>query len=179
MTVPPWECAEPVSAEALNRQVQGLYVEHHRWLQAWLRRKLDCPARAADLMQDTFVRLLARDEAVELREPRAFLTTVAQRLLYNHWRREALEQAWQETLAHLPPETMPSPEQRAILLETLTEIDRLLDGLPLAVRRAFLMAQLDGLPQAEIARRLGVSLATVKRHLVRAGLRCYFALDLR
>jgi len=45
----------------------------------------------------------------------------------------------------------------------------MLDGLPPPVKRAFLLRQLDELPQEDIARRLGISLATVKRHLQRAG----------
>ena len=58
----------------------------------------------------------------------------------------------------------------------LVEIDTVLSGLPAQVRRAFLLAQLDGLSQAEIAAELGISLSTVKRHLVRAGAQCYFGL---
>ena len=69
----------------------------------------------------------------------------------------------------------PSPEERALLLEALDAIDRMLDGLPPAVRRAFLMAQLEGMKQAEIAQELGISLASVKRHLVKAGMHCIFA----
>jgi len=52
----------------------------------------------------------------------------------------------------------------------------LLDGLPRLVKRAFLLAQVDGLKHGEIARELGISIATVKRHLHKAALRCYFAL---
>ena len=70
----------------------------------------------------------------------------------------------------------PSEEERAIILQTLTELDQLLDGLPRAVKQAFLLAQIDGLTYNEIARELGISLATVKRHLNKAAMRCYFAL---
>jgi len=37
----------------------ALYVAHHGWLQAWLRRRLGDAHQAADLAQDTFVRLLS------------------------------------------------------------------------------------------------------------------------
>jgi RNA polymerase sigma-70 factor (ECF subfamily) len=43
------------------------------------------------------------------------------------------------------------------------------------VRDAFLLSQLDGMGQADIAARLGISLATVKRHIARAMLQCCFA----
>ncbi len=162
----------------LHLQVQQLYRHHHHWLKGWLRNKLGCTSRAEDLAHDTFMRLLARDETVELREPRAFLTTVAHRVLFNHYRREQVERAYLDALAVLPETAVPSPEERVLLLEALCEIDSLLDGLPVPVRRAFLYAQLDGLGHAEIAERLAISVSTVKRHLVRAMAQCYFALKL-
>jgi RNA polymerase sigma-70 factor (ECF subfamily) len=162
----------------LSQQVHALYSDHYGWLHALLRRKLGCGHRAADLAHDTFTRLLARDACVAIQEPRAFLTTVAQRVLANHWRREQIERAYLETLARMPEALATSPEERAMVLEALTEIDRLLDGLPPLVKRAFLHAQLDGMGHAEIAAALGISVSTVKRHLVRAAAQCYFALDL-
>ncbi|GGC12741.1 RNA polymerase sigma factor [Oxalicibacterium flavum] len=166
------------SADSLQQQeIASLYTEHHGWLQGWLRKRLGDAAKAADLAHDTFVRLLAREEVIAAREPRAFLTTVAQRVLYSHWRREELERAYLDALMQMPDEMAPSPEERAILLEMLVEIDRMLDGLPRIVRRAFLHAQLDDMTHAEIAAKLDISVSTVKRHLIRAGAQCYFALS--
>ncbi|EZP41681.1 RNA polymerase sigma-70 factor, ECF subfamily [Janthinobacterium lividum] len=157
-------------AKPLQRQdIATLYADHHGWLQGWLRKKLGSTACAADVAQDTFMRLLDREDAVAAREPRAFLATVAQRVLFNHYRRQKLEQAYLDVLAQLPPLHAPSPEDRALLLATVFELDRMLDGLPPPVKRAFLLRQLDELPQEDIARQLGISLATVKRHLQRAG----------
>ena len=61
-----------------------------------------------------------------------------------------------------------------MVLETLVEIDRRLDGLPAAAKQAFLLAQLEGLSHAEIAAELSISVSTVKRHLVKAAMRCFF-----
>lgn len=165
-----------LTASALALQIHSLYREHHGFVQGLLRKRLGCSHKAADLAHDTFIRLLAREEPVVMREPRAYLTTVAQRVLANHWRREQVEHAYLNVLAQLPEASVPSLEERTILLETLIEIDRLLDGLPGQVRRAFLHAQLDGMSHAEIAAALGISISTVKRHLLRAAAQCYFAL---
>jgi len=156
-----------------------LYLHHHGWLRGWLQRKLGNAGDAADLAQDTFIRLLCAPEHLaerqtgwQLREPRAYLTVIAKRLVVNLHRRRALETAYLEALALLPEAQAPSAERQAILLETLQQLDAVLDGLDAKVRAAFLMAQLEGLGYAEIARRLAISERTVKRYMVQAMARC-------
>ncbi|MBY4898932.1 sigma-70 family RNA polymerase sigma factor [Cupriavidus sp. AU9028] len=156
--------------------IEALYSDHHLWLKGWLHRRLGSAEQACDLAHDTFVRLLSSERVpATLDEPRAYLTTVAQRLVSNHWRREKLERAYLEALAQAPSPLELSPEERAILLETLFELDCLLDGLPTPVRQAFLLSQLDGQSHAEVAAALDISIPTVKRYLVKALQRCYFA----
>ena len=157
--------------------IQTLYLHHHGWLDGWLRKKMGNHADAADLAQDTFIRVMLSGDSEQLREPRAFLTTVASGLVSNFYRRKKLELAYEEALLHLPADHTPSPEARAVVLETLLEIDALLDGLPLEVRQAFLYSQLDGMSQAEIAAELKVSVSTVKRHIVRAIQQCCSGLE--
>jgi RNA polymerase sigma-70 factor (ECF subfamily) len=153
-------------------QVQSIYHEHHPWLQSWLRKRLGNASDAADIAHDTFVRLLTRQMAVQ--EPRALLTTIAQGMVANFYRRRDIELAYEEARAAWPQQHEMSLEERAIVLETLVEIDALLNTLPPPVRQAFLMSQLDGMAQSEIAERLDVSLATVKRYIAKAMLLCCF-----
>ncbi len=163
------------SSDSARQQCGALYVEHHRWLVGWLRYKLGCLHDAADLAQDTFVRVLSSRELQTeepLQEPRAFLVTVAGRLVSNHFRRRSLEQAWLETLAALPPQQVPSPEVQTSLLQSLHEVDAMLDGLAPRVRQAFLLAQLEGCTYAQIAERLGISVRTVKRYMAEAYEQC-------
>ncbi|MDC8757831.1 sigma-70 family RNA polymerase sigma factor [Janthinobacterium fluminis] len=160
----------PVSALSTGN-VAAVYVEHHRWLLGWLRRKLNGADQAADLAHDTFVRVLSRHEArqdLAMREPRAYLTTVARNLLINHVRRQSLEQAYLDVLALVPQAQALAPETRLAILDTLHDIDAMLDGLPARVREAFLLSQLEGLGYAAIGARLGVSERTVKRYMAQA-----------
>lgn len=156
--------------------IADLYHDHHGWLLGWLRQRLGCPHNAADLAQDTFVRLLAQREPRPLREPRAFLATLARGLLIDHFRRTSLERAYLQALASLPVPQVPSPETRELVLETLLEIDRLLDGLRPRVREAFLLAHLDGLSYAQIAARMGLSLSSIQQYMTQALSHCYKAL---
>lgn len=153
--------------------VQALYNNHHGWLHSWLRNRLGNAADAADLAQDTFVRLLQRTERLELRAPRAFLRTIAQGLVIDHWRREEIERAYLETIAHLPEAEIPSAEAQALVLELLEAIARMLEGLKPKVRRAFLLAQCEGLTYKQIAEQLGVSLRSVERYVADALYHCY------
>lgn len=152
--------------------LSALYSEHHGWLQGWLRKKLGCVFEAADLAQDTFVRIAAQSALENLREPRAYLTTIAHGLMVNQLRRHKMERDYLEALAQMPVQETPSPEVQAILLETLLEIDAMLDGLPAKVRIAFLMVQLEGASHAEIAQRLGVSVSSVRKYIMRALAHC-------
>ncbi|MCD0503390.1 sigma-70 family RNA polymerase sigma factor [Bordetella petrii] len=156
--------------------VHGLYRDHHGWLDGWLRRKLGNACDAADLMHDTFVRVLRhRAELEQVREPRAYLTTIAKRRLLNHYRRRSLEHAYLEALAALPEPQAPSPEHQLLILEALHEIDTVLHALPAKVRQAFLLAQLEQLPYEAIAQRLKVSVRTVQRYIVQGYEECILA----
>lgn len=164
--------ATPATDHATQQVVHRLYREHHDWLRLWLRKRLPCSESAADLAQDTFVRLLASRKVFDLREPRAYLSSIARSLMIDGFRRRAVEQAYLETLALQPEPLEISPEARVLILETLLEIDRMLDGLGTRGREIFLLAQLDGLSHVEIGRRLGLSTNTVRKHLLRALTQC-------
>ncbi|MNF28596.1 MULTISPECIES: sigma-70 family RNA polymerase sigma factor [unclassified Pseudomonas] len=153
--------------------VQVLYSHHHGWLTTWLRSRLGNAADAADLAQDTFVRLLQRTERLELKAPRAFLRTIARGLVIDHWRREEIERAYLDTIAHLPEAQTPSAESRALVLELLERIARMLEGLKPKVRKAFLLAQCDGLTHKQIAEQMGLSLRSVERYVADALYHCY------
>ncbi|MCP3751922.1 sigma-70 family RNA polymerase sigma factor [Pseudomonas sp. SBB6] len=163
----------PPPADSLDT----LYKGYHGWLLGWLRRRLDCPHNAADLAQDTFVRLLNAGAYVAPREPRAFLATVARRLLVDRGRRQKLEQAYREELArhveHL--EQAPSPEQLLAAVKALEQIARALEQMSARARQVFILRHLEGLSHAQIAERFQVSSKTVQNDLVQALLQCHAA----
>jgi RNA polymerase sigma-19 factor, ECF subfamily len=153
----------------LQQQVHLLYSEHQGWLYGWLRKKLGSADNAAELLHDTFLRILSKQRALEsLREPRAYLSTIAHGLVVNHWRRLALEQAYLAALAAQPEPLAPSPEEQQLALDALQQIDRILRGLSPRVREIFLLSQLDGLSYPQIAAQLEVSVNLVQKAMLRA-----------
>ena len=165
------------SAHSPHAELVGaLYRDHRSWLLSWLQRSMACRQRAEDLSQDTFVRLLGRDRLETPREPRAFLAAVAKGLMFDHFRRTALEQAYLAELALLPEAEHPSPETQHLILEDLKAIDRLLGKLSSKARAAFLYNRLDGMGHAEIAERLGVSVSRVRQYIAQGLRQCYVAL---
>lgn len=164
-------------SHAAPPDLSTLYSAHHGWLQGWLRLKLGSGADAADVAHDTFLRLLQRQDRPRpqpvFREPRAYLTRIAQGLVIDHYRRRDVEHAYLQALAALPEPTAPSPETRLLIIDTLVRLDTALDALKPRARQAFLLAQLDGLTGPAIATELNISLATVERDLASAWRACY------
>ncbi|WP_296269252.1 sigma-70 family RNA polymerase sigma factor [Pseudomonas sp. UBA6562] len=161
------------SPHALDHPVHRLYTQHAPWLLRFLGRRLGSRLDAPDLLHDTFMRVLGRprlptDEAGE----RSFLAAIASGLCIDRWRRRDVESAYLAALASQPNALQPSPEHSAMVLETLIEVDAMLDSLPAKVRESFLLAQLDGMPYRQIAERVGVSERMVKKYMAQAFVHC-------
>lgn len=151
-----------------------LYRDHQPWLLNWLKGKLGCPSDAGDMSQDTFLRLLTIDLSV-LREPRAFLLVIANRLMINRHRRKRLEADVLLQVAHLidshnekgPAEIVAAQDLLHHVLLMLSE------ELPEKPRLAFLMARVESLSYQQIAVRLGVSESSVKQYISRVLIHCH------
>lgn len=163
----------PATNHLPQPDIGALYSDHHGWLQGWLRCKLGNAVDAADLAQDTFIRVLSKHEAPDVLAPRAYLSTIARGLVADFFRRQDLERTYLDTLAALPEQHTPSSETRALILEALSAIDAILDGMKPAMRQAFLLSQLEGLTYPAIAERLGVSLRTVNTYMADAIAHCH------
>ncbi|WP_342210838.1 sigma-70 family RNA polymerase sigma factor [Lampropedia puyangensis] len=161
----------------MQANVDLLYASHHRWLRTWLHHRIGDAFLAADLTQDTFLRLFLARRDYSGHEPKALLTTIAKGLVVDHWRRQEVERAYLEALAHQPAALAPSPEERLIVIEALARIDALLAAMPQRTREVFLLAQLDGLTLAQIAQRTGMAAVTVRRHIHKALVACMLAVD--
>lgn len=154
-----------------------MFRQHNGYLLGWLRRRLGDTSDAADVAQDTYLRLLqSRQHLSSAESPRALLTHIAKGLVNDLWRRRSLESAYLDALAQAPEDTAPDPESRALVLEALLAIDAMLERLPAMVRHVFLLSQIEGLTYPQIAQELCISVRTVQNYMVRAIEACYGAL---
>lgn len=144
-------------------------LPHEPDLRRWLGRV------AADLDQDDLVQetyaALAREWRT-VRNPRGFMFTVARNVLIGHLRHKRIVNI--VTIADLEKlsviDGQASGEQALVGREELSMLQQALAALPERCRQVLMLRKIEGLPQREVAARLGLSESTVEKH-VSAGIR--------
>lgn len=152
--------------------------ERARWLashvlphEAGLRMRLARLVRAQvdvdDVVQETYAILAALDDTSQIRQPRAYLFSVARSVILQQVRRarivsiEAVAEVERLDIEH----DELSPDRHAAAGQELRRVGELLAGLPKRCRQAFLLRKLEGMSQREIAARMGISENTVEKHI--------------
>ncbi|WP_437883700.1 sigma-70 family RNA polymerase sigma factor [Pseudomonas sp. LRF_L74] len=152
-----------------------LYSDHHDWLYRWLRQRLGCSHHAADLAHDTYLRILSSRQNPAAEQARSHLMQIAKGLVIDRYRRQSIEQAYLQAVAMQPEAMAPSPEESALIIEALVQIDCILSGLKPLVRETLLLSRFEGLTYSEIAKRLNISVATVRKYMLIAMQACVAA----
>ncbi len=119
-----------------------------------------CREDTEDILQDTFYRFFRALPRLRTGEdPLPFLRTIAVRRTYTHL---ASHRRRHESLEELP-ENLPALAVEGIKVQ-VRDLYRWADGLPKARRLVFLLRELLGVPNAELARMMGIREVTVRRH---------------
>lgn len=161
-----------ISSPVNIASVDDMYKKHSNWLSIYIQRRLGCPEATADLVQDTYLRLLAKTTLPSMQDSRRYLTHIAKGLVIDLYRKRNVETAYLELIANDPIALSTSAESQLLIIEALTEIDNLLQQLPEKVRQALLMRQLENMSYKQIAKRLNVSVSSVEKYIARALQRC-------
>ena len=141
------------------------WTAHAPELRGWLRRRVDNPALADDLLQDLFLKALRQGERFcSLQNARAWLFEVARNLLADQLR-----------VAHHMvdlPADLTAQTDDADTVDTLSAcLPRVLSELSTQDREAITLCDLQGMAQADFAQAKGLSLSAAKSRVQRARIR--------
>ena len=161
--------------ESTKALVERLFAQHGGALRAFFYRRVRRRPDAAELAQEVYVRMLRISSTEAIRNPEAYLYTVASNLAKEH---RVLEQrrgvsldvdavALQEQLAELPGVIGAIDTERRI--RRLREVLR---QLPPKCHAAVVLQYWHGMSYQEIAERLGISTHMVKKYLSQALAHC-------
>ena len=156
--------------------VDQLYRNHQSWLHQWLRKKVGNSEQAADLVQDTFIKILqTRDELFGVKEPRAYLVTIARNLMIDQVRRKRMEQTYLNELSQMEYmlDTIPSPEDQLQVVQAIYQICQALIRVSEKAQQAFVLHYFEGLTHKEIAEIIGVSTKMIQKYLAPCLVQCY------
>jgi RNA polymerase sigma-70 factor (ECF subfamily) len=132
-----------------------------------LRRSLSSRHDHEDLVQEVFIRVFRRLHTLENRGAlRSFVYSIAVRVMSEEIRHFQVVQRARTQLLLMTAEPGPSGADFEAR-DTLLRIQTILDGMKDKHRAVFVLRHVEGMELAEIAKGLSMSLATVKRYLVK------------
>ncbi|MFJ7793217.1 RNA polymerase sigma factor [Pseudomonas sp. NPDC096950] len=163
---------DPLSADSFRRFYGDILH--------YLRKRTDNPSDAADMTQDVFTQWLDYGDRAKVEQPRAFLFQMARNLLRDHWRRQKVRhivQPHHEADPEPVTDDQHDPLAGAQRLQRLEHLKSVLAELSPRRREALMLHRFEGLSQAQIAERMGISLSMVEKHIAFALLHCKQRLD--
>jgi RNA polymerase sigma-70 factor (ECF subfamily) len=151
-------------------------MPHEGKVRAWLARSRVAREDIDDVIQEAYCRLSALEDVEAIDRPDAYFFSIARNLLALNLRRARIVafEAVAEIEALAPFDEAPSPERHAAGRIELARVRELVERLPERCRRIFELRKIEGLPQREIAARLGVSESVVENEGVK-GIRLILA----
>jgi len=139
-------------------------------LTRYFQRRLPNTHEVEDLVQEVFLRIVRRGDSQDLDRFEGYVFQTAASVIKDRFRRRRARMSD----SHVPFEPDQhsqadvSPEQTLLAREALRSTTRAIMALPERTRTIFVLRRLEGLSHPEIARRLGLSLSTVEKHIQRA-----------
>jgi RNA polymerase sigma-70 factor, ECF subfamily len=141
--------------------VPKLWHDHKQSLRRFIRNRVRDDVAADDLLQDVLLKVYAFCQARSgVRNIRSWLFQIAQNAIIDYHRQ-------QKRLSYDVPELPEIPENQAFK-EASAYILPMIEFLPEQYATPLRLADIDGLKQDEVARRLGLSLSATKSRIQRA-----------
>lgn len=151
-------------------QMEDLFHRYRDELTRRLAVMVNSRETAADLMQETYVKLMGLVNTKAVEHPRALLHRIATNLAIDYLRKQKSPFHAVDSLdaAMEVPCGSPCPERTLLGKERLQLSLRAIDKLPPRTREAFLLYRVYGYSYREIAARMAISESGVEKLLMRA-----------
>jgi RNA polymerase sigma-70 factor (ECF subfamily) len=163
-----------LDAEEVSKWFADEVRPHDRALRGYLRQSFPGVRDVEDVVQESYLRLWRTRTVQPIRSVRAFLFTVARRLALNVVDRQKNAATMSVgDLAALPVlDHGPGTAELVSREETFAALVEALASLPPRCREITILRKLRGIPQREVATRLGLSEKTVEEQVARGVRRC-------
>ncbi len=155
-------------ARAGALQMETLAARFHAPLMRYFERRVQTPEDAEELTHDVFVRLLRRPEFDRIENIEGFVFITAANLLKDHYRSRAHRRETQSINGLDFASSERNPAEEAEGKQEIGVLLRAIQDLPPKCRAVFVMHRFDDVPHTEIARRLGVTVSMVEKHIATA-----------
>ncbi|OQW30872.1 MAG: hypothetical protein A4E19_09000 [Nitrospira sp. SG-bin1] len=151
-------------------QIASLFHRYREELTRRLVGMVKSRETAADLVQDTYLRLLRLADTHVVEQPRALLHRIAANLAIDHLRKEknGVQTIDGMDAAMAVPSQAPSPERELLAKQRLRLCLQAIGQLPPRSREAFVLCRVYGYSYQEIAARMNISESGVEKLLMRA-----------
>ena len=158
-----------------KRFVASIAAQYGQRLRRFLSVRLRNAHEVPDLAQEVFLRLLRVNEQEAIRNPEAYLFTVASHVIHQHALSRSTDPVFvdvTDVVSELTVEPGEDPAVRTDNAQRVQHLERVLNQLPPRTAAALVMHRVAGYTVQEIADQLGVGRETVKRYLARGAQHC-------
>jgi len=155
--------------------IADLAARHGQRLRRFLTTRVQNSTDAADLAQEVFLRLLRVQCHESIRNPEAYLLTVASHVIHQHALRRTTAPQVVDILSALADSSAfsePDASEQVDLEQNVAAVERALLELPPNVRACFILQRVYGYSLEEIMSAVGIARSTVKKYLVLAVTHC-------
>jgi len=158
-------------ARQINRSTLADEAEPVRfWLRRFFRRRIRDHAEVEDMVQDVFTRIVAREGPETVEHLHGYVLKTASSVLADRARRRSSSRADFHIAfdSEIHADQAFDPARVLGAKEELQAATAALLGLPERTRTVFVLRRLEGQKCGDIAKRLGISVSAVEKHMVRA-----------
>jgi len=124
---------------------------------------------AEEILQTLFLKVWERRDQIDPdKSLKPFLFTIAQNLVYDHFRRMALDERFRNEFIKQYAEDYQHIEEDLTFKQTQENVMNAIKALPPQCQKVFILFKIEGKSYAEICETLNISKSTVNNHLTKA-----------